>query len=690
MSSNYVGRLTGPILALLLLGTPFLSRSLSLKSDVVLVLLFASLGFLILFLIRAGFLRVPYPILLLVGFLVLCVVSSFQSLNFYASLVYSLEILALILIFLLIFNLGRGSKLLCRSIVLAGIIASLWGLVDFALKGSGVVQEPFGWYNQMAGYLLFPLFLLLTEVWKSKTGILRLLNFGGLAIVACAFVLTYSRAGYLSFLVGGVVFLLSWRTSLRLRSCCRPSPRTRTVLGLRITKGSLGSGRFLIVFLFAFLISPLAFFLFGGRNFPLQRVWNVADWSSSGAYRVALYRKAVEIGKDHLWLGTGPATFFRAYQVYQDTPWFYSRYAHNFFLQIFAEVGALATLLWAGFFVVFANYCLVSFRRPPAFRRKEIITDDRLRNLDRPEISPPDPSTPLGVAPRSSRGEYSGLEMTGGYGAALSAAAVASLAHNLFDLDWSVPGIFFTFFVILALLSRYYQIPSFRLNLNPPRRVFSVGLLFVVFLFGFTLLASRSLKKLADYLGRTGQPARAERLLKICARLTPFNARYHYDLAGHLFAKGDLGGSERRLETAIAFDEWSSKPYLKLGRIAELRGDYNQAKTLYEKSVSLFPYTYPKSYLYLADFCRRQGDFEGLSWVAEVFPERFPLNRVFENYKFIYAARGAILDMALVYDILAAEFEARGLVEESMNYRGLSNRLLEEQRRLAPSWLETY
>lgn len=336
---------------------------------------------------KRSHLKVSKILALLLVFLVVTVLSSIFSVAVYNSVIFVLCLVAVVMFYLISLNFDFPERILLHGLVVGGLLQSSLGLRDFLLKGSYVsllgksVTGSFGLPNLMAGYLLIPLFVTLglyLDLRNQKW--LQFFYVASLLIISSAFFLTYSRGAWLSFLVGGGVFL--GLTSRGLKRIVGRLAVIAVVIGTCLILG----GKFLAQQ--DILKAKIAAVSRGGSTSFIQRLY--------------MYRKAIKIGGDHLLFGTGPASFSRSFQIYLDRPWFYSRDAHSFFLQIFADTGLLGLSCWIIFLVCFLI---------PALRRV------------------------------SSAG-------TSYLVVSLISAVVAASFHNLIDFDWYNPAVMLSFFIL--------------------------------------------------------------------------------------------------------------------------------------------------------------------------------------------------------------------------------------------------
>ncbi|MGQ0569302.1 MAG: O-antigen ligase family protein [Armatimonadota bacterium] len=158
----------------------------------------------------------------------------------------------------------------------------------------------------------------------------RVLCLAAVLPVAVALVLTWSRGAWLAAIIGVLVLTI-------VHSPRRLAPR------------------FLVVGLLIFALIPILAPQWPRHAERLRKTLDTADPIS----RLVIWRAAVRIAADHLWFGTGFATFERIYTRYQDPPPGYGppAHAHNIFLNFAVELGlpgllAFVIFLGSGIFAM--------------------------------------------------------------------------------------------------------------------------------------------------------------------------------------------------------------------------------------------------------------------------------------------------------------------------------------------------
>ena len=172
--------------------------------------------------------------------------------------------------------------------------------------------------------LIYPQFFLSKSrvfgMGHDKRGIVLFLIF---LILLIAELLTFSRGGYLGMIAGiGAIIILGWRFI---------SFSKKMLLGIISAA--------LILFL-VFAAQPI-----------LTRFISIADLSEGSNFgRLAIWREAVEVWRDNFFWGTGLGNY--SVEINPAAGYRTPIYAHNAYLDIAAEMGVFALLVWLSLFLI--------------------------------------------------------------------------------------------------------------------------------------------------------------------------------------------------------------------------------------------------------------------------------------------------------------------------------------------------
>jgi len=284
--------------------------------------------------------------------------------------------------------------LLLLGVLISGpAIYFYWGEVgNFA---EPAMRSTFGNKNHLAGYLGMVL-PLAVALYLSAGALRERLAYGSTTtLLGTILLLTYSRAGWASAALGIVVAVALCVPLTGARRLARGFPLAAFVLvsTLLVSSGSLGQ---------AAAVGSQALGAVSATALGAREQGTVAP-------RLDYWQGALRIFLERPWLGTGPGTFQVVFPEYQQDSRYYSKYPHNFLLQEAADSGLLG--------LAAALALLLAVAR---------VTWGNVRATSGGEGRP--------VA------------------AGLAGGIVASVAHNLVEVDWNVPSLAILFWFEVGLL----------------------------------------------------------------------------------------------------------------------------------------------------------------------------------------------------------------------------------------------
>jgi len=299
-------------------------------------------------------------------------------------------------LFLTIYNLVRKNNFaqtfLLLSFTIVGMAFVLKDLYNFfswgELSSGGRLVGSFYWHNQMAGFIVLLVPLLLSLFLLTKNLYFKFISLLAIFVSLFALVLTYSRGGWISLLASLVLFFaFSFK---KIKSHIKPLFITLAI--------------FIIVTFI--VIKPVGV---GKTVQSIKSELSSQTRSVSGNLRTTVWQNAFKIIKDNPIFGVGPGAFGSSYYRYQNVPWLYAKNTHNHYLQYAAELGII------GFFLFAAVILSALFR---VFRERKRLGDERRHPLL------------LGVI----------------------AALFGSAFHALIDVDWTRISLYSIFWLLLAVL----------------------------------------------------------------------------------------------------------------------------------------------------------------------------------------------------------------------------------------------
>ncbi len=385
---------------------------------------------------------------------------------------------------------------LAQYLLLLGVLLALvavyfyWG--ETGRVSLPVMNSIFGNKNHFGGYLLLvlPLALALLLAAESKRDRLAYLLVS--ILLGSTFALTYSRGAWFAIVPG--LALVGW--------AFRDRPQ---VLTKRLAVVAAGTA------VVAFLITQNG--LGPTLDLGYQGAMSVARAAAGGeaqgtlAPRLDYWQGAIRIMLDHPLAGTGLGTFDAVFPGYELDPRFYSRFAHNFFLQTGAEAGVPALLAAVAFFGLLAAGWVKASRR-----------------AEGPQAMP--------VSLR----------------AGLVAALMASTLHNLVELDWYIPSIG-TLFALEAGLVLGVAGQGLALSPGHKSRRWAPALCILLVLVAAWQWSGQLLVVQSAAIP---DPVTAQARLEAAAALNPLDGEPLFKLAELHLADFESTGSESSLEAAIA------------------------------------------------------------------------------------------------------------------------------------------
>ncbi|MBN2081858.1 O-antigen ligase family protein [bacterium] len=426
------------------------------------------------------------------------------------------------------------------ALVVAVYAWALWavtGRLGYQLIGT------FGLHNAFAGYLLLAWPAALIALLAEERKLWRWAYALSAVLLVATLVLTYSRAAWLTLLLQ-LFALAGWALWRRLAG----QPAVERVAGI-------SAGAIAAVCLGLLFLPPV--------QAALARLLDFQGYSFQG--RLRFWQAALEIFRDHPWLGVGPGNFAFVYPQYQLDYIYYSVDPHSWVLQLLSELGLFGLLI---VLAVIAG------------------TGWWIRRLWR---------------------------ATGGSAIAivLIVAVVGSLLHAAVDFDYT----FASTTALLGVLLAYgtYLVTSKTAPPGPeepephkaPLReriivTLTVALLVIAGVAGEMLTLERyQLDHLRDYPNL--DPAIKLDLLEQALRYNRFDHKTHYQLAsilGQPGAKGDKQAALEQLDTCLQLNPRYAPAWALRGLLAD---DPAQGNADLEHALELDPYNYPEHYYIYAN-----------------------------------------------------------------------------------------
>ncbi len=274
----------------------------------------------------------------LIGLFVLAVISSFSSIEWYASLFALIKLANYIVLYFIIVNTIKKRDQVRRvayTIMGVGGFLALFGMIkylgevcppwwDYDVKYKGMVAT-FGCKNHLAGYMEMAIPITIGVLIAVRKGWAKALCGFALFFLCIALTLSLSRGGWMSglFALGFMLVLYLVKTRKKYKGLTATGVAVTTVVVLTVLASTP-------------VIEKLET-LTHGRDVP--------NWQS----RIAVWAGTLDLIRDHPLLGTGPGTFPTAFTPYRPAG-VNSRFlhTHNDYLHFISETGILTVgiILW--------------------------------------------------------------------------------------------------------------------------------------------------------------------------------------------------------------------------------------------------------------------------------------------------------------------------------------------------------
>jgi O-antigen ligase len=435
----------------------------------------------------------------------------------------------------------RGRELLLALLAAALLIQVLWSFyVWWGGRSPNRLQVgTFYAPNQFAGYvlLLAPLFL---SMYLFAKGVLR--N-AGLAVLTTltylAILFSGSRGGVVAAIIGGLVAFVIAVKHRRWNAVLKGA----ALLVVFLLMGGLLSG----VFLF-----PGETELTSSLPGVLSKPETV---SLSAGARLRWAQGALQIGVNQPLTGSGLGTFGDKFSQIQSPDWRWSRYAHNDYLESFADGGILLLL---------ASTALPIVVVVGVIKRLRAVGSDQLE-----------------------------------WGIALLAGIVGASFHLLVEHDWSYPA-FGSAFVVSAVVATKIGVEHVE---HLGGRAGWRSMVAVPMVLSFIALAGLVLSRhliSEDRMSDSDDLAKAQ----LASALAPYSVGPRLVEADELVSRcesGDLNRAQRALSIASSIDELNPVIQWKLAFVMTQQGVLESARASYRQALEITPNS-AEAYLRAASF----------------------------------------------------------------------------------------
>lgn len=458
-----------------------------------------------------------------------------------------------------------------RGYLIIANIFSLYGFWLFVTEPYERLTASFFWPNPMAAFLL-PAVLVSAWLFARGGGRLYLLS---TAIVAAAFVLTYSRGAWLMLLLVVIIMLARavrqregrWFWYRLLMVIIAAALVVQAVLALRTQKQQAGIAR----------IDS------GSRIIEV-----VGKESVSRDDRIYFNISALQIWAEHPVAGTGAGTYASIHPQYQIRVISAARNAHNFYLQTLSELGAVGLML------LLAVLCG--------------LVVGVVRSLKgNPEIYP------------------------------LALGLIALLLHSGVDINSEYPALWVLVATLGGLMYKPPKLDPQEATAKYP--VWGLALLVLLLQPTIDLYQSEIKQDWGDISREEGNLSEAARYYREAHVGLAYNPDtwlnegiIYYTLARQgTDPELNLQLARERAQTASQLDPYDAQHPFLLARTLYYSGDKAGAESAYRQALGLDPFNNPSYYADLADLYLDQGNLDAAAMVAkqglDLYTEQVIANR---------------------------------------------------------------
>jgi O-antigen ligase len=359
-------------------------------------------------------------------------------------------------------------------------------------------------------------------------------------LMSFAMSLRSKSKGYMIFsiLFLSVVFLSGSRASMGAMAVALLIP----FFGIRRSELKSSIIRFAIIFVSAFIFSQFALYasvyirenVFVDKSLLESITRSSSFVTSSLKGRLEFWRVAFDLFKNEPILGYGNGTFFSTYYIEYGMNEWYSRFTHNHYLQMAAEIGVVGV----GLFLLFI---WTSF-------------NGVIHNAKQSE------------KPTFFWGMVAGL--------------VAFLLHIGVDFTWNFPAVTMLFFFFLGVTTRVDVKEPIKLN----KTVSLIGLVLIILITGWQLGSTKLYMKALDLEQMDSVEAALELTQKVnnIYPISPFGQSYESELLFKQYLKTksdeDLEASFIAMKKAINNNPYDAGTHSKMARLYKQTGDFENAE----------------------------------------------------------------------------------------------------------------
>jgi O-antigen ligase len=450
------------------------------------------------------------------------------------TVIETLHLLLFLLVYLFIQFISVESRdKLVRIILIIAAGLSLLGMFEYIFMTGNRIQSTFTNANPFAIFMAMFFLLAMSMALRSNNKLLYVIA----GVYAVAVFLAGSRAALLAMFVAAFIIFLQMPRENMPRAIL--SVVVVLVISLALSQG--------IVYLSRFIIGRVDI----GQSVLEQLIRKDTLMSVSVNGRLEFWRVAVALFTNHPLTGYGQGAYFSAYYLEYGMNQWYSRFAHNNFLQILSETGLIGLLLFLLFVWNMARSVIQQFR-----------------STDKPNW-------------------FWGM----------TAGAAAFLIHTCVDFTWNFPAVTIIFFVFASMISSLSLDQSLdddqkTVKIWKTKRGLVIPLLIVFLLVNSWQLTSTQLLKSAVEREQNQSIESALELTEIANRIyqvSSYGWSYESDLHYKLYEEsGDQNELESAIDaalTAVKREPFNDAHNIKLGLLYKQAGDYDLTEKYLQDAV---------------------------------------------------------------------------------------------------------
>lgn len=478
------------------------------------------------------YLSINSPLLWILLFFIWGACSFIWSVSKVRTIIETIQQLTYILVFVFVIYTSEEIKeKVGKIILLVGTLIGFYGILQYMLVNSQGIVGTFPHHNPFGIYLV----MLFSIAWSINLKTKKKIFFVSSLILLIALFLSASRGSILCLV------LSFWLIFINFNKKDLISGIKRTFLlitsSLAITFGII-------------YIAPIIQNLNSSVGILIKGLIRTEDFSPSAiGGRISFWKVALKLFISKPLNGYGLGTYYTSYYSKYEYNGWYSRFAHNTYLQILSEQGVIGLIL----FIFFLSTCFI-------------------------------------IALRVIKKKYNNIWINGAM-----AGSFAFLLHIGIDFSWNFPGSCIIFFALIGtVVSLEYK--NFEKKLIISKKivisVLTLFLLITVIQVSTEYVGAKGIK-----LSEDKKYTESNKIFELIQKIYPVNDNIYYlhainDMA--IYAKNkdikELDSAENLLNKAIKFGPYKWNYYNQLGLIKLNKGNKNQSIKCFESSISYSSY----------------------------------------------------------------------------------------------------